>query len=272
MAGLSMCQLLMIGVDRSLTSAAGSILAAAGYRFAATCCGRDAIAMSQALQPHVVLIDVALPDMSGLEVLRAIRRGTPSASCLMISNSEYTSWALVVEAMRGGASDWLQKPLSQEMLLDAVARACDGQLVHDKPALDLPTSHPCALLRLARTAVAFASAPNDAPTLREYSRAVGISTGGFRNWCRTAQVQAHGYHQLARALRAVYRLEHGPRESIENILEIVDRRTLAKFVAAANGGTGDGMPPTVDELLTVQRFVSSTAAAVPGRVNDFETT
>jgi FixJ family two-component response regulator len=253
-----MHRILLVDDDGGTVSTLGPLLRFAGYQFAAASTGEEGVQTAQAFHPHVALIDLALPDMSGIEVLHRIREETPSAACVIVTG--YGSWAGSIEAMRGGACDWLQKPVFEEDLLAAVKRAlavCSRQKVATIP---LPQTHGHADLRLAAKAVEFISSTHDAPTLTAFARTVGVSAGGFRNWCRTAGVRARAYLQLARALRVVYRREHNPSESLENLLAIVDKRTLEKFVAA-NGGTRDEMPRTVEDLLASQRLVRSKSVA-----------
>jgi hypothetical protein len=148
----------------------------------------------------------------------------------------------------------LQTPLVEEDLLLAIRQALAGHPGHARRPVLLPAAEPHAHLRLAYKAVEFISSPNDAPTLYKFGRAVGVSAGGFRSWCRAGGVRPRAYLQLARALRVVYRREANPLESLENLLEIVDRRTLEKFVVAS-GGHHAAMPLTVEALLSVQRLV-----------------
>jgi hypothetical protein len=108
--------------------------------------------------------------------------------------------------------------------------------------------------RLAHKAVRFMSSPTDGPTLREFGRIVALSTGGLRNWCRTAGVGSREFLKFARGLRAVSLHARDASSSAEDLLDVVDRRTLIKFVASS-GGTGLRLPGTVEEYLLRQRFV-----------------
>ena len=72
----------------------------------------------------VVVLDVRLPDMDGIQVLASIREMRPELSIIMLSAS--TDQEIVLEALRLGASDYLAKPLHDEELTLAVGRAVDG--------------------------------------------------------------------------------------------------------------------------------------------------
>jgi hypothetical protein len=83
--------------------------------------------------------------------------------------------------------------------------------------------------------------------------------GAFRNWCRTAHVRARDALLFARALRAVFRFERDASSRPENLLDIVDLRTIAKFVRRC-GGTGHHLPTSVVDFLERQEFIRNRKA------------
>ena len=80
--------------------------------------GSEAIRLALALQPDVVLLDLAMPVMSGVEAIPAIRRCAPGVRIVVVSASEPEVWGYV-----DGVEAWVTKPFSGESLLDAVATA-----------------------------------------------------------------------------------------------------------------------------------------------------
>ena len=80
--------------------------------------GSEAIRLAGDLQPDVVLLDLAMPVMSGVEAIPAIRRCAPLARIVVVSASEPEVWGYV-----DGVEAWVTKPFSGESLLDAVATA-----------------------------------------------------------------------------------------------------------------------------------------------------
>lgn len=83
--------------------------------------GADALAMTRSLQPDLVLLDVYLPDLSGLEVLRALRTGAPEDPfVLMITAADDP--ATVTGALHGGAAHYLVKPFDSRVLAEHVER------------------------------------------------------------------------------------------------------------------------------------------------------
>lgn len=71
----------------------------------------------------VVLLDMKLPDMDGMEILRTIRKERPSVYVIVMTG--YSTVPNAVEAMKHGAVDYLQKPFSDDTLLLAVDRALE---------------------------------------------------------------------------------------------------------------------------------------------------
>jgi DNA-binding NarL/FixJ family response regulator len=83
--------------------------------------GRDAIMQARRLRPHLVLMDVRLPDMDGLAATRAIRLAYPEIRVLLITMYEAPEYAS--EAQRAGAAGYLLKGASRRELLAALRRA-----------------------------------------------------------------------------------------------------------------------------------------------------
>jgi two-component system response regulator AtoC len=95
-----------------------------GYRVDSAEDGRRALALLDAgLMPDLVLLDVMMPNMDGLEVLRAIRERAPRLPVVMVS--VVGSARTIVDAMRAGASDYLSKPLDEPALAALIPRVLE---------------------------------------------------------------------------------------------------------------------------------------------------
>jgi DNA-binding response OmpR family regulator len=97
-----------------------------GEGLAVVSAGTAAEALEAAGDPEVgvVVLDIQLPDQSGLEVLRALRERRPEVRVVMLS--AHTDQEFVLEALRLGACDYLAKPLHEEELRLSVGRALDS--------------------------------------------------------------------------------------------------------------------------------------------------
>lgn len=83
--------------------------------------GEDGISLCGRLKPGLVLLDINMPKMDGLQALEGIRKVNPAAKVLMVTAD--TTVDKVREAIAKGASGFIVKPLSQATVLEKVA-AC----------------------------------------------------------------------------------------------------------------------------------------------------
>ena len=103
-------------------------LAEAGYDVVATVSdGSQALRVAAAAQPDVVVLDLQLPDMSGVEVTRGLRAAHPAARVLVLSASGEQQD--VLDAVKAGAVGYLLKSAARPEFLDAVRRTADGDAV-----------------------------------------------------------------------------------------------------------------------------------------------
>ena len=84
----------------------------------------EAVRLVQELQPHVVLMDIRLPDGTGTEATRQVKRLSPTTAVLMLTM--YDSQMYVVEAVAAGAGGYLTKDVSRELLCHAVRSVVSG--------------------------------------------------------------------------------------------------------------------------------------------------
>ncbi len=99
-----------------------------------------AISAYQAERPAVVLLDINLPDGSGLDVLGAIKRGSPEAVVIMITGRVLAGE--VITALRGGAYDFIAKPINLDELEITVRNAVEvGRLREEISEVRRERSH-----------------------------------------------------------------------------------------------------------------------------------
>ncbi len=83
--------------------------------------GRDALAICQDLNPHIIFLDIQMPEMDGIETLHAIRELGIDTQVVMVSA---TATADIVKAVKeGNITGYIVKPVSQQRVGDAI-RAC----------------------------------------------------------------------------------------------------------------------------------------------------
>jgi CheY-like chemotaxis protein len=104
---------------------ANSILRPEGYKVVTAMDGKDGLDKAFAEQPDLIIMDLKMPRMSGLEVLAALRK----ADCYVpvILTTFYGSEQAALQAFRQGVKDYLIKPYEVREMLDSVERALGEQ-------------------------------------------------------------------------------------------------------------------------------------------------
>ena len=82
--------------------------------------GRQAIEQYAKESPDIVLMDIVMPEMTGLDALAAIRQADHEAKVVMISSTGTS--AKLIEALKQGALDFVQKPFEAEQIRDLLTR------------------------------------------------------------------------------------------------------------------------------------------------------
>lgn len=81
--------------------------------------GVEAVNQYRALQPELVLMDITMPELSGIEAVKAIKILDEGAKVIMCSAMGQQS--MVLEAIQAGAKDFIVKPFNHERVLKAIA-------------------------------------------------------------------------------------------------------------------------------------------------------
>ncbi len=88
--------------------------------------GREALALVKELQPNMVLMDIGLPDMSGIEVTRQIKQQWPGVSVVALTIHEDEEYFF--KMLQAGVSGYVPKRAAPEELLTALQTAIDGDV------------------------------------------------------------------------------------------------------------------------------------------------
>jgi len=88
--------------------------------------GRQAVKLAQALRPQVILMDIAMPVLNGLEATKQILSTDPSARVLILS--AYSDDEYILRSRAAGAIGFLEKQTSAEILLKAIHEAAKGNV------------------------------------------------------------------------------------------------------------------------------------------------
>lgn len=115
-------RLLVIDDDAAVRDSMIAYLEASGYAVDAASGGREGLALFEANPPDVVLLDIKMPQMDGLEVLKALDDHPANIPVIVISGAGVMSD--VVQALRYGASDYLIKPIGDMAVLEHSIERC----------------------------------------------------------------------------------------------------------------------------------------------------
>ncbi len=100
-------------------------LLAAGFEVIAEAAnGKEAVSLYKQYKPDVVFMDITMPEMTGIEAVKEIRKGYPTARIVMCSAMGQAP--MVIEALKAGAINFLVKPINKERLVETAIRVCSG--------------------------------------------------------------------------------------------------------------------------------------------------
>ncbi len=119
--------------ERVVRSIAG-VLEDEGFKVATVKSGEEAIDTFQKINPDVILLDIWMPGMDGIEVLKRLKTMVPDCQVIMISGHATISTAMA--AVKLGAFDFIEKPISLDVLLRTIHRALQGprEKLEEEPA------------------------------------------------------------------------------------------------------------------------------------------
>lgn len=118
-------QILIVDDDLEMQNLLRICLAPPEYDVTVTGNGRQALEMLEAGQFGVVILDLMLPDLNGIGVLKRMREWHPKVEVIMLT--AYGSLKTAIEALRLGAYDYVTKPFDMDTLRSAVGRAVEKQ-------------------------------------------------------------------------------------------------------------------------------------------------
>src|SRR5229473_1584237 len=158
-----MARLLIVDDERNIRRSLVTFFESLGHLVRAAESGPQAVAMLTETQFDLVLTDYRMAEMSGLELLREIKRRSPES--LVILMTAYATVENAVESMKSGAYDYLTKPFSLEQIRHTVDRALQLSTLRaenrelrsafdDGPQLDSKSPTMQRLLETARQAAA----------------------------------------------------------------------------------------------------------------------
>ncbi len=128
-------KILVVDDELSMRELLEYMLTNEGYAVTCAETGREAISVLEKNHFDLLLCDIRLGDITGLDVLRASKKHNPNNVVILIS--AYSTTETAVEAMNEGAYDYVPKPFDKDELLATVAKALELRSVeHEKKQID----------------------------------------------------------------------------------------------------------------------------------------
>ncbi|HEU4500933.1 MAG TPA: sigma-54 dependent transcriptional regulator [Nitrospira sp.] len=115
--------ILVVDDEEAIVSSLGSILQDEGYEIAVAKSGVEALKIYTVDPPDLMLLDIWMPEMDGLETLRRVKELVPTAQVMVMSG--HGSIETAVKAIKLGAYDYIEKPLSLENVTLRVKHALE---------------------------------------------------------------------------------------------------------------------------------------------------
>ena len=117
--------ILIVDDEASIRKSLEGVLGDEGYSCALASDGAEALSQLESLRPSLVILDIWMPGMDGIETLRRMKAAHPETPVIMMSGHATISTA--IKATKIGASDFIEKPLELDVVLNAIRRALGAQ-------------------------------------------------------------------------------------------------------------------------------------------------
>jgi len=115
--------ILVVDDEEGIRDTISGILEDEGYKVLSTSTGTEALNMVKEYNPDLVILDILLPDLNGIEVLTEIKNIRPNISVIMISGHGTSDD--IVKSIKFGAEDYLEKPLTLNRIVVTVQNALE---------------------------------------------------------------------------------------------------------------------------------------------------
>ena len=114
-------RILLVDDEAGIRTVLGIALTDSGYAVTTAENGEDALAKFRQLRPPIVLTDIKMPDMDGIELLQQIKAESPDTEVIMFTG--HGDMELAIKSLKYDATDFVTKPINDEVLEIALKRA-----------------------------------------------------------------------------------------------------------------------------------------------------
>lgn len=122
--------ILLVDDEQGIRTVLGISLEDRGFRLHTAGDGHEALAVFDRIQPPIVLTDIKMPGMDGIDLLRAIKRRSPDTEVIMITG--HGDVDLAIRSLKFDATDFITKPIEEDILDVALKRAVERIEMREK--------------------------------------------------------------------------------------------------------------------------------------------
>ncbi|MBT8356157.1 MAG: response regulator, partial [Deltaproteobacteria bacterium] len=122
--------ILLVDDEADIRDVLGISLSDIGYKVHAVENGEEAILLFKKINPAIVLTDIKMPGMDGIELLRKIKRENPDTEVIMITG--HGDMNLAIKSLKYEATDFITKPINVDALEIALKRANERIIIKRK--------------------------------------------------------------------------------------------------------------------------------------------
>jgi DNA-binding NtrC family response regulator len=123
---------IVIDDDKDISDYLAHYLTKSGYSVTNTYTGKEGLALIDKQHPRIALVDLKLPDINGIELLKSIKAASPETIIILISG--YATIDAAAEAIKHGAYDFIAKPFNFDELELTLRRAIEIKIRKEKLA------------------------------------------------------------------------------------------------------------------------------------------
>jgi DNA-binding NtrC family response regulator len=123
-------KILLVDDEERFRRTTAKLLKGNGLEVLTAASGKEAIQEVKTQSYDVIILDVRMPEMSGIEALKEIKKIKPGVEVIMLTG--HASVDTAFEILKLGACDYLFKPCSIEELMDKIDRAYESKLTREK--------------------------------------------------------------------------------------------------------------------------------------------
>ena len=116
-------KILVIDDEKQVLDLIGGILKKQGFDVYQASSGEQGMELFEREKPTIILTDINIPDISGFEILKLVKKASPTTQVIVFSGMGTTDD--IIKALRLGASDYIMKPLSVGLLIHNVTRCIE---------------------------------------------------------------------------------------------------------------------------------------------------